>query len=115
MALVRGVIAASTCFSSMLSVSGRQSTNTGTAPRSTKALAVDTKVNEGMMTSSPGCRSASSAAISSAAVHECVISARAAPVRRSSHWLHSFVKLPSPARCPLAWAWAMYQSSLPVM
>ena len=35
------------------------STNTGTAPRSTKALAVETKVNDGMITSSPGSRSAS--------------------------------------------------------
>jgi len=48
------------------------------APRSTNSFAVDTKVNDGMMTSSPGCRSTRSAAISSAAVHECVKSAAGA-------------------------------------
>ena len=53
-ARVRGVIAASTSRSSRLSVSGRMSTNTGRAPRSTKALTVDTKVNAGQITSSPG-------------------------------------------------------------
>jgi hypothetical protein len=39
----------------MLNVSARMSTNTGVAPRSANALAHDTKVNDGMMTSSPGC------------------------------------------------------------
>ena len=43
------------------------STNTGTAPRSTNAFAVDTNVNDGISTSSPGSRSSSSADISSAA------------------------------------------------
>ena len=53
-------------------MSGRMSTKTGVAPRSTKALAVETNVKDGMITSSPGPTSASSAAISSAAVQECV-------------------------------------------
>ena len=53
-------------------MSGLMSTKTGTAPRSTAALAVDTKVKDGMMTSSPGARSNSIAAISMAAVQECV-------------------------------------------
>jgi hypothetical protein len=44
MARVRGVIACSISRSSMLSVSGLTSTNTGLAPRSTNALAVETKV-----------------------------------------------------------------------
>ena len=70
MARVRGVISASSRVSSRFSVSGRMSTNTGRAPRSTKALAVETKVNDGTITSSPGSRSSSSAAISSACVHE---------------------------------------------
>ena len=83
----------------MLSVSGRTSTNTGTAPRRTKALAVETKVNDGMMTSSPGPMSARIAAISSAAVHECVSSARRAPVR-SPATPRSLVKTPSPERWP---------------
>ena len=65
------MIASSISVSSRFSVSGRMSTNTGPAPRSTNALAVETKVNDGMITSSPGSRSSSSAAISSAAVHEC--------------------------------------------
>ena len=63
----------------MLSVSARMSTKTGTPPRSTKAFAVDTNVNDGMITSSPGRMSARSAAISSAAVHECVSSALRQP------------------------------------
>ena len=48
------------------------STKTGTAPRSTKALAVETNVNDGMITSSPSARSSSMAAISSACVQEVV-------------------------------------------
>ena len=47
----------------MLSVSGRISTNTLTPPRNTKGLAVETKVYDGMMTSSPGWISARSAAM----------------------------------------------------
>src|SRR3954463_10429970 len=53
-ARVRGVTAASTRASSMLSVSGLMSTNTGTPPRSTTAFAVETKVKDGITTSSPG-------------------------------------------------------------
>ncbi len=41
----------------MFSVSRRMSTNTGVAPRSTNALIVETNVNDGTITSSPGCRS----------------------------------------------------------
>ena len=59
----------------MLSVSGRMSTKTGVAPRSTNALAVDTNVNDGMITSSPTPTSLRIAAISRAAVQECVRSA----------------------------------------
>ena len=36
-------------------MSGRMSTNTGRAPRRTKALTVETKVKDGTITSSPGC------------------------------------------------------------
>ena len=85
----------------MFSVSARMSTNTGTAPRSTKALAVETNVNDGMMTSSPGSRSSSSAAISSAAVHECVSSALARAGRRSSHAWQRFVKAPIAGEMPV--------------
>jgi hypothetical protein len=62
----------------MLSVSGRMSTKTGVAQRSTKAAAVQEKVKEGMMTLAPGPTSASSAASSSAAVLEWTISAQRA-------------------------------------
>ena len=58
------------------------STKTGTAPRSAKALAVETKVNDGMITSSPGRRSSSSAAISRAWVHEGVSRHGAPPTQR---------------------------------
>jgi hypothetical protein len=64
---------------------GRMSTNTGTAPRKTKALAVETNVYDGMMTSSLAFTSASRAAISSPAVQECVSIDFAAPVRDSIH------------------------------
>ena len=65
-------------------MSARMSTKTGVAPRSANAVAVDENVNDGMITSSPARSPASSAAISSAAVHDGVSSARIAPVRSSS-------------------------------
>ena len=65
-ALVLLVMAFSRRDSSMFMVSGRISTNTILAPRNTNALAVDTKVYDGMITSSPGCMSANKAAISRA-------------------------------------------------
>jgi hypothetical protein len=46
----------------------RISTNTGTAPLRANAFAVETKVNEGGITSSPGCTPIVSAASSSACV-----------------------------------------------
>ena len=87
---MRGVIAASISRSSMFSVSGRISTNTGVAPRSTTALAVETKVKDGRITSSPGPRSHSSAANSSAAVQEVV--SRYAP--RAEALLHQLLRTP---------------------
>jgi len=65
------------------------------------------KVKEGTITSSPGAMSARIAVISSAAVHECVSSARAAPVSASSQPWQRAVKGPSPASRPLKWARAM--------
>ena len=53
------------------------SANTGRAPAFTIALAVDTKVKLGTMTSSPGPSPATRTAISSAAVHEFRINTRA--------------------------------------
>lgn len=58
----------------MFIVAGSLSTKTMRAPVSATALAVETKVNDGMITSSPGPRFNSSAAISSAAVQEWVSS-----------------------------------------
>lgn len=55
-AFVRSVIAAFILDSSVLSVSGLMSTNTGAAPWGAKAFAVKTKVYEGMITSSPAKR-----------------------------------------------------------
>ena len=68
MTLVRGVMAASILVSSMFMVSGRTSTKTRRAPRCRKAVAVDEKVKLGRMTSSPGSKSLSHDAISSAEV-----------------------------------------------
>ena len=54
MTFVLDVIAASILVSSIFSVSGRMSMNTGTPPRNTNALAVEENVYDGMMISSPG-------------------------------------------------------------
>ena len=71
----RGVIAAGMSFSLMFNVSSLMSTKTGVAPLRTTALAVETKVYEGIMTSSPSFKAKKIAAISSAAVQECVSNA----------------------------------------
>jgi hypothetical protein len=64
------------------------SANTTRAPRSAKALAVDTNVNAGTITSSPGPTSSKSAASSSAWVHEVVSSTGSAvePRRHQRRW-----------------------------
>ena len=54
MSRVREVMSASSRVSSRFRVSGRMSQKTGRAPRWTKALAVETKVKAGTITSSPG-------------------------------------------------------------
>ena len=97
----------------MLSVSSRMSTNTGTAPRRTKAVAVDENVNDGMITSSPSPISASSAASSRAAVHDGVSSTRSAPVLSSSHSSQRRPNGPLPDSCSPSIAWAMYSNSRP--
>ena len=52
--LVRGVIAAAIDSGVTLKYTGSMSANTGVAPNSRNALADETNVNEGTMTSSPG-------------------------------------------------------------
>src|SRR5258705_4432094 len=98
----------------MLSVSGRMSAKPGRAPRSTKALTVETNVNDGTITSSPGLISSSSAAISSAWVQDVVSSALGVPIRRSRSAWHFFVNVWSPAICPISIACAMYCISRPI-
>jgi hypothetical protein len=95
-------MASSIFVSSMFMVSGRMSTNTSLAPTSTKAVAVVENVKLGKITSSPGSNSQRMAAISSAVVPLVVSSALVAPKRSSSHWLHCFVKGPSPQILRLA-------------
>ena len=90
------------------------STKTGRAPSRTKALAVETNVNDGRITSSPGPRSQSIAAISSAAVHEGVISTLRIPNRSSMRRPHRLVNGPSPPIFPERIASETYCSSLPV-
>ena len=84
-------------FSFRFSVSLLISTNTGVAPRSTKAFAVETNVYDGIITSSSGPTSASIADISNAAVHEWVKSALSQPRLDSSQLWHFCVNKPSPA------------------
>jgi len=85
------------------------------APRSTKALAVEGKVNEGMITSSPGPTSASSADISKAPVQEWVSSTRAEPHRSSSHCEQRCVIAPLPDSWPCSSASATYPNSVPTV
>ncbi len=95
-------------------MSGRTSQKTGLAPRRTKALTVETKVNDGTMTSSPGPMSSSRAAISSACVQEVVSSAFGTPSVCSSSAWHFLVNVWSPAIWPMAIVWAMYSCSRPM-
>ena len=104
---MRSVIASSIRRSSRLSVLARMSTNTGVAPRSATAFAVDTNVKDGMITSSPCFSSASIAASSSAELHDPVSNARAAPVWSSSQRPQRAVKGPFPDRWRLAIACLM--------
>src|SRR4051812_2361036 len=98
MALVRGVIAASINVSSRFNVSGLISTNTGTARRSTTALAVETKVKDGMITSSPGSSSQRMAAISNADVHDWVSKASITLRRSFNQAWHRSANLPLPEK-----------------
>ncbi|VVT29630.1 conserved hypothetical protein [Hoeflea sp. EC-HK425] len=100
---------------SMFIVPGSTSAKMGVAPRSTTALAVDVNVKEGMMTSSPGPRSSSNIAISSAAVQECVRNALLQLKWRCSIFSHSPVKCPSPLKSRRAIASEIVSSSDPVM
>src|SRR5436190_15247117 len=95
MAFVRGVTAASTSSSSRFSVSGRTSTKTGLAPSRTNALAVEEKVNEGRITSSPGPSPHKRAAISSADVQEFTIDSEAIQNRSRNRRSQLLVKWPS--------------------
>ena len=96
MTFVLSVIAASIFVSSIFIVSGRMSTKTSVAPANTNELAVDEKVNEGRITSSPGSKSHKKAAISNAVDPLVVRSAFFVPNLSSIHLSHFFVNGPSP-------------------
>src|SRR6185369_7378194 len=86
-ALVRGVIAASSLETSIFAVSSSTSTNTGLPPMSTIISAVAAKVNGVVTTSSPGLIPSAISAISRASVPEATARQCLAPVyaaRRSS-------------------------------
>ena len=96
MARVRGVIRRSMSAGQIFGWSAWLSANTRVAPRSAKAFAVETKVYEGRMTSSPGLILSRMADISSASVHEVVSKVlRMASLRSNMAW-HFFVNSPSP-------------------
>jgi hypothetical protein len=99
----------------MFKVSGLTSTKTGLAPARITAFAVDTNVNEGMITSSPGSRSQSIAANSRAEVHDGVINTLGIANRSSINLAQARVKKPSAAIFLLVIALVMYSSSFPVM
>src|SRR6185503_6307002 len=73
---VRGVRRRSTSAGSRPSVASSMSANTGRAPTRSTALAVDTNVNEGQITSSPSPTPSASSASSIACVHDVVSSTR---------------------------------------
>src|SRR5215468_12127636 len=75
---------------------------------------VETKVNDGTITSSPGSKSKSNAVISSAWVHEVVSSAARVPRAVSKSARHLRVNAPSPEIWPAESACQMYSNSLPV-
>ena len=83
-------------------MSARMSTNTGVAPRSTKALAVETNVNEGMITSSPGLDACEQRRHLQRAVHEWVSRTLAGPSCASSQSEQRAVNGPLPDRCALS-------------
>ncbi len=111
--MVLSVTAASIKLSSIFKVSFLMSTKTGTAPLSIIALAVDTKVYEGKITSSPSFRSINSIAISRAWVPEVVNNAFFVSNFDSIKSLHHFVNFPSPDTLLAAYASFIYSSSLP--
>src|SRR5438067_1729665 len=112
MAFVLDVMCRSSSRSSTFRVSDRISTNTGDAPRSTNALTVDGNVNGETMNSSPGLMFSSSAASSSACVHD-VVSSTLLPSASSRSSVARRVYSPSPEMWPRANASATYSSSLP--
>ena len=80
MAFVRGVMASSIFWGSILNVSHSTSTSTGTSPRSAITSAVATYVNAGTIISSPLCSPSDIRAICSASVPFAQVIACAAPV-----------------------------------
>ncbi len=76
-------------------------------------VAVDTNVNDGMITSSPGCISHKSADISVACVQEVVSKTFGALVFSSNQALHFLVYSPSPQILRLSMASFIYFSSVP--
>ena len=113
-AVVLAVIAVSAAAGSMLKVRGSMSTNTGTAPRDTIAVAVDENVKVGQMTSSPGLSPIRTAASSRACVHEVVRTTPRAPVTFWSNPTARLVNGPSPCQWSDASASATYVDSDPV-
>ena len=91
------------------------STKTGRAPVRTTAFAVETKVNDGIMTSSPDRRFNKLADISNAAVHDGVINTRWIPNRSSKKRSQRRVNTPPPASWPKLTASATWASSLPAI
>jgi hypothetical protein len=94
-------------------VSGRMSANTGRAPCNAKALAVETKVKEGTITSSPGPMPRRIAAISRACVQEVVTRADRHPTTSRRSFWHFLEYVWSPATCPIRMVSKMYSSSRP--
>src|SRR4029453_361686 len=101
-------------LSSRFRVSSRTSAKIGRTPRSAKALAVETKLNAGTITSSPSSSSSSKAASSSACVQEVVSNAFGTPNSLSRKAWHRSVKGPSPEIWPARMASAKYFNSSPL-
>jgi hypothetical protein len=89
-ARVRGVTRRATSCGSSPSVIGSMSANTGRAPALITALAVETNVKLGRITSSPGPSPATATAISSAAVRVDTSTARAGRIANQALELPAF-------------------------
>src|ERR1019366_2410592 len=110
-ARVRGVMRASSCPASSPNVTGSQSTSTGTPPLWSTASAQEMIVNDGMMTSSPGCRPSVSTASCNALVPLLTATPYFIPQNAAQRCSNSSMNLPAEETQPVRMHSAVYSAS----